>query len=183
MLTILSLLLSIEVLMPAANTACNEAGQDFYEGAMVLQVAINRSHARNLDLNTILLEKYQFNPHKKCEISEIHYTLAVLAHLDLLPVPQKIKDTTVQFYDALWSQENAHSKCPGHTIGDVWEYNGLTPVFKSTNQHIFFRKVKNIPGCPEPTYLAKKYYKKIKPSKEAVNVPLFESSMPRIIWK
>lgn len=149
---------------PAALTACNETGQLYYEGQLVLQVAVNRSKANNTELNFELSRPYQFNL-KPCKITTEHILIAYMAHLDyLIKVPDLIKSNQIRNYDSLWSQDSNSKSCQGMTVGDVWEYHGLRPVCISDAKHIFFsspvswKKDK----CPPKTFRPVKHYKKIK---------------------
>jgi hypothetical protein len=159
MLYILSILALLNLdLEPAALTACNETGGSFYEGALVLQVAVNRSKRYNTSLNSELTKPYQFNT-KPCATTEVHYLLAFYAHRDMLPTPSVVKQASVLYYDSQWSQDNTHRKCPGYTIGDVWEYAGLVPVYRSALNHIFYTPKDNKPGCPVDFVPTKRYVK------------------------
>ena len=155
------LILILGYIEPAALTACNEAGLEYSEGARVLQVAVNRTQTKNLNLNEVLLQKHQFNQ-KKCAYTTEHLALGINALNNQLAVPAILKNKHIEYYDALWSQERQSNKCPGYTVGDVWEYNGLVPVCSSPLHHIFFKQVKNTPGCPNPDFVPKKLYRKVK---------------------
>ena len=143
----------------AALTACNEAGIEYLEGQYVLQVAVNRSKHRKLTLQHVLSEKGQFNL-KKCDITPGHLFLGIIAYFNLLNSPKLINTTKVRYYDALWSQERNSSKCPGFTVGQMWEYAGLLPVCKSSINHIFFHQVGNNPGCPSKEWKPRSLYRK-----------------------
>jgi hypothetical protein len=148
----------------AALTACNETGLLYNEGQLVLQVAVNRTKANNTDLNLELSRPYQFNL-KPCSITTGHVVIAYLAHLDSLEVPAILKTPEVKHYDALWSQERASRSCPGRTVGDVWEYQGLKPVCISEAKHIFFTSSNSSwkkEKCPPTYFKPVKHYKKIK---------------------
>lgn len=151
----------LEQLSPAILTVCNETRHDIPEGERVLQVAVNRSLKRNKKLFNVLTEKYQFNT-KKCQATLEHLRIALKAYQNTLDTPGILKNKSVEYYDGLFSQDTNSSKCPGYTVGDVWEYNGLVPVCRSPLWHIFFKQVANKPGCPPPTYKPLKLYKKVK---------------------
>jgi hypothetical protein len=154
-------------LQPAALTACNEAGTNIYEGALVLQIAVNRSKKNQTTLNHELTLPNQFNPYKECSTLSIdHFRIAIAAHSDALEVPSVIKNTKITYYDSRASQSTYTNKCPGYTVGDKWEYNGLIPVFRSDVDHIFFIQTKNQPGCPPKDYTPPRKYLAIKQSKE-----------------
>jgi hypothetical protein len=160
-LLILGVSLILDPIEPAALTACNEAGLEYSEGARVLQVAVNRTYSRKLDLNSVLSQKHQFNL-KKCPYTANHLVLGLQAKSDSLEVPGILKNKKIEYYDALWSQDSKSKKCPEFTVGDVWEYNGLEPVCSSPLKHIFFKQVRNNPGCPTPEFVPKKLYRKVK---------------------
>ncbi len=153
--------LILDKVEPAALTACNEAGLEYSEGARVLQIAVNRTYSRKLDLNSVLSQKHQFNL-KNCRYTLGHVALGVQAANNSLEVSSLLKNKQIEYYDALWSQDSRSKKCPEFTVGDVWEYNGLIPVCESPLKHIFFKQVKNNPGCPTPGFVPKKLYKKVR---------------------
>jgi hypothetical protein len=159
---LLIILLLIIQLIPgayeAALTACNETGLEYSEGSRVLQVAVNRALYRDIPLVTVLKEKHQFNL-KKCELSLGHFILGIEATKNSLIVPSILIDERIRYYDSLWSQERLSNKCPGYTVGDMWEHAGLVPVCKSPINHIFFKQTGNNPGCPSSDWKPTKRYK------------------------
>jgi hypothetical protein len=160
----------------AAKTACNEAGTDYLEGAMVLQVAVNRSKLNNTSLDYELTKPNQFNPFKKCpSIALAHYVLAILAYSDALPTPSIVKHTNTTHYDSQWSQSRISTKCDSmYTVGELWEYWGYKIVYRSKANHLFFKATKNNPGCPSNNYKSTKQYlafrnSNVKPNTRFVN--------------
>lgn len=158
--TLLLAFSSLLELEHAAKTACNEAGTDYLEGALVLQVAVNRSKLNNTSLDHELTKPHQFNPYKPCpSIALAHYVLAILAYNNSLPAPSIVKQLNTTHYDSEWSQARKSNKCDNkYTVGELWEYWGYKIVYRSKANHLFFRSTKNNPGCPDYAYKSTKQY-------------------------